>query len=130
MRNHRFAAVALGLFLFSMFASARTTQGVLDGVVLNGKGAPVAFAEVLWQGADGKAPHAIRTSRTGYFRIAGVPQGLYDVRAEGLGMVSDWEHNVFVPTGKVATVTLRLTHRIPPAGTRGSNKGATIGSKP
>jgi len=130
MRNHRFAAVAFGLLLLSGLACARTTEGVLDGVVLSGKGAPVAFAAVFWQAADGKAPHAVRANKSGYFRIPGVPRGLYDIRAEGLGMVSDWEHNIYVPTGKVASVTLRLTHRIPPPGTTGSNKGATIGSKP
>jgi len=129
MRKHRFAAVAFGLFLVSTFASGRTTEGVLDGVVLNTKGAPVAFAAVFWQGADGKAPHALRANHNGYFRIAGVSQGLYDVRAEGLGMISDWEHNVYVPTGKVATVTLRLTHRLPPAGSTGSTTGSTTGSK-
>lgn len=129
MRKHRFAAVAFGLLLVATFASARATEGVLDGVVLNAKGAPVAFAQVLWQGADGKAPHALRANHDGHFRIAGVHQGLYDVRAEGLGMISDWEHNVYVPTGKVASVTLRLTHRISPTGSTGSTPGSTTGSK-
>ena len=123
MRKHVLAALIFGLFLVATFACARTTEGVLDGVVLNGKGAPVAFAAVFWQAADGKAPHAVRANRSGYFRIAGVPGGLYDLRAEALGMVSDWEHNVYVPTGKVASVTLRLTHRIPPpAGSTGSKR--------
>jgi Carboxypeptidase regulatory-like domain len=122
MRKHHLAAVIFGLFLVSTFACGRTTEGVLDGVVLNGKGAPVAFAAVFWQAADGKAPHAVRANKSGYFRIPGVPRGLYDVRAEGLGMVSDWEHNIYVPIGKVASVTLRLTHRIPPPGSTGSTK--------
>lgn len=121
MRRLLFATAAFGL-LFATVACARTLEGSLDGVVLNAKGAPVAFAEILWQAADGKAPHALRANRNGYFRIAGIRQGLYDIRAEGLGMVSDWEHNVFVPTGKVASVTLRLTHRIPPAGSKGAAK--------
>jgi carboxypeptidase family protein len=124
MRKHLFAALALGLFLVSTFTFARPTEGVLDGVVLNAKGSPVAYAQVLWQAADGKAPHALRANGNGYFRIAGVRQGLYDVRAERLGMVSDWEHNVWVPTGKVATVTLRLTHHIPRAGSTGVSTGS------
>lgn len=122
MRKVHLAAFALGLVLVAAFAFAKTTEGALDGVVLNGKGAPVAFAEILWQAADGKAPHALRANRVGYFRIAGIRQGLYDVRAEGQGMVSDWEHNVFVPTGKVASVTLRLTHRIPPIASKSAAK--------
>lgn len=122
MRRHHLAGLIFGLFLVATLACGRTTQGVLDGVVLNGKGAPVAFAAVFWQAADGKAPHAVRANKSGYFRIAGVPRGLYDLRAEGLGMASDWEHNVYVPIGKVASVTLRLTHRIPPPGSTGSTK--------
>ena len=103
------ATAALALLLASTFAFARISEGVLDGVVVNGKGAPVAFAAVVWQGADGKAPHALRANGNGRFRIAGVHQGLYDIRAEALGMTSEWEHNVLVRSGRVASVTLRLT---------------------
>jgi hypothetical protein len=122
MRKSLSMALACGLLFAAALAFAKTTEGVLDGVVLNGKGAPVAFAAVFWQGADGKAPHAVRANKSGYFRIPGVPRGLYDVRAQGLGMVSDWEHNIYVPTGKVASVTLRLTHRIPPPGSTANSK--------
>jgi hypothetical protein len=110
----RFAAFIFALLFIAPYAHSRPAEGVLDGVVLNGKGAPVAFAEILWQAADGTAPHALRANANGYFRIAGVRQGLYDIRAERSGMVSDWEHNIYVRTGKVATVTLRLTRHIAP----------------
>ena len=122
MRKPLVMAVAFGLLFVATSACGRTTEGALDGVVLNGKGAPVAFAQILWQAADGKAPHAVRANGSGHFHIAGVRQGLYDIRAEGLGLVSDWEHNVYVPTGKVANVTLRLTHRIPPPGSSAPSK--------
>lgn len=115
MRKHRFAALIFGLLFVVPYACSKPAEGVLDGVVLNGKGAPVAFAAVVWQGADGKAPHALRADGNGYFRIVGVRQGLYDIRAQRSGMVSDWEHNIYVRTGRVSSVTLRLTHRITPA---------------
>ena len=121
MRKSLSMALAFGLFFAAGLACAKTTEGVLDGVVLSGKGAPVAFAEVLWQAADGKAPHALRANGNGHFHID-VRQGLYDIRAESSGMVSDWEHNIFVRTGKVASVTLRLTHRIPPPGSSSGSK--------
>jgi hypothetical protein len=108
MRKAHFGVGTLALLLISAFAYGRTSEGALDGVVLS-KGAPVAFAEVLWQTADGKAPHALRTNASGHFRIAGVRQGLYELRAEALGMTSDWEHNVLVRAGRVSTVTLRLS---------------------
>lgn len=110
MRKLVFSAAALTLLLTVAAGYARPTEGALDGIVVNGKGLPVAFAEVFWQTADGRAPHAVRANGKGYFRIEGIRQGLYEVRAQGLGMTSQWEHNVWVPAGRVATVTLHLTH--------------------
>ena len=100
---------AMALLLVATLAYARSAEGVLGGVVVNSKGVPVAFAEILWQAADGKAPHAMRANGKGQFRIAGVRQGLYDVRAEALGLTSEWEHNVLVRSGRVSSVTLHLT---------------------
>ncbi len=111
MRKLRFAALTLLLLLAPILARSRSVGGILDGVVLSGKGARVAFAEVFWQTADGRAPHAVRADGSGHFRIAGLRQGLYEVRAQGLGMTSEWEHNVWVPAGREANLTLRLTHR-------------------
>ncbi len=109
MRKIWFATGALALLFIAAFAYARVAEGVLDGVVLNSKGAPVAFADVFWQGADGKAPHATHTNGKGYFRIAGVNQGLYDIRAQAFGLTSEWEHNILVRSGKVVSLTLHLT---------------------
>ena len=110
MRKLCLTAGALFLLFAVALAYSRSAEGVLDGVVVNGKGAPVAFAQVFWQTADGKAPHAARANGKGYFRIVGISQGLYDVRAQALGLTSEWEHNIFVRSGRAATVTLHLTH--------------------
>jgi Carboxypeptidase regulatory-like domain len=110
MRKPRFAAGLFALLFAAALAYGRSAEGALDGVVLNGKGVPVAFAQVFWQTADGRAPHAVRANRSGRFRIAGISQGLYEVRGQALGMTSEWEHNVWVPAGRAASVTLRLTH--------------------
>jgi len=108
MRKPCFIAGAVALLFLAAFAYGKIADGVLDGVVLNGNGVPVAFAEVFWQAADGKAPHATRANGRGRFRIAGVSQGLYDLRAQAAGMTSEWEHNVLVRSGKVSSVTLHL----------------------
>lgn len=110
MRKVRLAAGVLVVVFVTAFAYAKVTEGTLNGVVVSHKGVPVAFAEVFWQTADGRAPHAVRANGKGYFRIGGIRQGLYEVRAQGLGMTSEWEHNVWVPAGRVATITLHLTH--------------------
>lgn len=116
MRKLRFAALTLLLLLAPILARSRSVEGALDGVVLSGKGARVAFADVFWQTADGRAPHAVRADGNGHFRIGRLRQGLYEVRAQGLGMTSEWEHNVWVPAGREANVTLRLTHRTAQSG--------------
>jgi len=104
-------------------AYANIVDGVLHGIVLNAKGAPVKAADVFWQTADGKAPHAARTDASGRFRIANVRQGLYEVRAQAAGMTSEWEHNVVVRPGREASLTLRLSRRIPQPAASGPSGG-------
>lgn len=120
MHKPSFAAGVLALLFVAALAYSNSAEGILDGVVLNGKGAPVAFAQVSWQTADGKAPHALLTDGKGCFRIAGVHSGLYEVRAQASGLTSEWEHNVLVRSGKVASVTLHLTR---PRSRSGSGNG-------
>jgi hypothetical protein len=117
MRKLRFGAGIVVLVVLAACAGgigyARPVDGVLGGIVLNAKGAPVSAAEILWQTADGQSPHAARTDAAGRFRISKLRQGLYDVRAEAAGMTSEWQHNVVVRPGGEANVTLRLSRRIP-----------------
>ena len=127
MRTLRLEAGTIVLFTLTacagVIAYARTAEGVLGGIVLNAKGAPVAAADVFWQTADGKAPHAAHTDAAGRFRIASVRQGLYEVRAQAAGMTSEWEHNVVVRPGGEARLTLRLSRRVPqPAASGASNR--------
>ena len=118
MRKLRFEAGTIILLVLAACAGgigyAKGVDGVLGGIVLNVTGAPVNAAEIFWQTADGKAPHAARTDATGRFHIANVRQGLYEVRAQAAGMTSEWQHNVVVRPGGEASVTLRLSKRIPP----------------
>jgi hypothetical protein len=127
MRKLRFEAAIIALMVLAACAAgigyAKGVDGVLGGIVLNAKGAPVNAAEIFWQSADGTAPHATRTDAGGRFRIAGVRQGLYDVRAQAAGMTSEWQHNVVVRPGGEASVTLRLSHRIPRPAAGGPSGG-------
>lgn len=125
MRKLRVGAGTIVLLALAACAAgivyAKTTDGVLGGIVLNAKGAPVGAADVFWQTADGKAPHAAHTDASGRFRIARVRQGLYEVRAQAAGMTSEWEHNVVVRPGGEASLTLRLSRRIPQPGASGAS---------
>ena len=119
MRKTGVTTAIFVLLIAAAFAYGRTAEGVLGGIVLNTKGVPVAAAQVFWQTADGKAPHAVRTDANGRFRIAGLRQGLYELRARASGMSSEWEHNVFVRAGATAGVTLRLSRAtVQPAASR------------
>ncbi len=87
---------------------------VLSGIVVSADGVPVNSAQVFWQAADGKSPHALRTDNSGRFQTQSVRAGLYEVRAQARGMWSEWEHNVVVRPVSGANVTLRLVRMSPP----------------
>jgi hypothetical protein len=109
MLKPKVAAAIFVLLIATVLAYGRTTEGILGGIVLNSKSAPVAAAQVFWQTADGKTPHAVRTDANGHFRVAGLREGLYDLRAQASGMSSEWQHNIFVRGGAAAALTLRLS---------------------
>jgi virginiamycin B lyase len=94
---------------------AKQKPGDLNGVVVNTKGAPVPGAQVLWQVSDGETPHVLHSDAQGHFHIGQLRTGLYDVRASANGAWTAWEHNVLVPPGGEANVTLRLALTPPPA---------------
>ena len=102
------------LWVGAALVSARPAGIVLQGVVVDSKGAPVA-ARVFIQSADGSEPHAFRTDSQGHFRRVLPRRGLYDVRAEAGGLWSEWQHNVLVKPGVHAEITLKLLRTAPPA---------------
>jgi virginiamycin B lyase len=93
---------------------AKQKPGSLEGEVVSAKGAPVAGAQILWQEADGRLPHVLRTDSHGHFQVDPLRAGLYEVRASAGGTWSEWEHNVMVRPGVAANVTLRLSFKTPP----------------
>jgi virginiamycin B lyase len=93
---------------------AKQKPGSLGGEVVNAKGAPVAGALILWQGADGETPHVLHSDAHGRFHIEPMHAGLYSLRASASGTWSEWEKNVLVRPGGDASVTLRLTYKAPP----------------
>src|SRR6202030_1392173 len=84
-----------------------------NGVVVNGKGAPVAGAQILWQASDGRIPHVLHSDAQGRFNIPQLRAGLYELRASAGGAWSEWVHNVSVHPGVDASVTLRLAFTPP-----------------
>jgi len=89
----------------------RGGNGTLSGIVLGPKNTGVADVHVVLQTSDGRNPHSTVTDAKGRFIFPFLKPGLYDVRAEGQGLSSEWKHNVFVPRGKQTNVTLHLRKR-------------------
>ncbi len=94
--------------------TAKQKPGSLEGEVVSAKGAPVAGAQIMWQDADGKMPHVLRTDAHGRFHVDPLRAGLYEVRASASGSWSEWEHNIMVRPGNAANVKLRLSFKAPP----------------
>jgi hypothetical protein len=109
-----FLILFAGLLSVVAAVAADPAGGILQGVVVNSKDAPVARAAVFVQSADGTSPRAYRTDARGNFHIPYLRMGLYDVRAEGAGMWSEWNHNVVIRSGKSVNVKLKLVRSEPP----------------
>ncbi len=106
---------ATGLLAWALAAPAARAPGSLSGTVFGPEGKAVPGARVILQLSDGTHPHTAQTDAKGHFRFPALRQGNYDLRAQGQGNWSDWEHNVLVRAGKETRVTLRLLLKEPPA---------------
>ena len=90
-----------------------TARGTIEGEVVDANGAPVPGAEIVWQTADGRMPHALRSGPHGRFRIAYVRPGLYELRAGVRGTSSDWDRNLLVRRGRETHLLLQLSSTPP-----------------
>jgi hypothetical protein len=92
-------------------------NATLSGVVIGPDDKPVAHASVSYQSADGSAPHVVHTDSQGRFTIPKLKADIYDIRASGKGVFSDWEKNVNLRPGQTKSVTLHLIYakKIPKA---------------
>jgi hypothetical protein len=114
----------LAVFLLALAAvrgvsAAPQSKGnsTLSGVVLGPDDRPVPHASVSYQSSDGRAPHAARADSRGHFTITKLHADVYDLRASGKGVFSDWEKNIVLRPGQTKTVTLHLIYakKIPKA---------------
>jgi len=109
------AAMATLLFsaalLFSPGAAAQSPKksaGILVGTVLGADEKPVPHAAISCESSGGIHPRAVHADERGHFRITGLKQDNYDLRASANGAYSDWERNIPVKLGSTKEVTLRL----------------------
>lgn len=120
-----FAALLLMLLAAQNMAAQKKSGTVLSGVVLGPDDKPVAHASVTYQSSAGLAPHAVHTDAQGRFTITKLRSNdIYDLRASGKGVYSEWEKNVSVRSGHTKSITLRLIYakEIPKAYTKSTAK--------
>ncbi len=108
------------LFAVSALLAAESL-GTISGVVLNAvSGAPLASSTVTLTQADGAPLRSFTTDRRGRYVFAGVPQGLYAVRASRPGFAAGrygqkaWNHTgrvIELGAGAGFTAEVRL-HRL------------------
>lgn len=82
----------------------------ISGVVLGPDDRPVPHASVSYQLSSGNLPHVVRTDSHGHFVISKLKADVYDVRASGKGVFSDWARNISLRSGQSKSVTLRLIY--------------------
>jgi hypothetical protein len=102
------------LVLSSFFAgsahaqTAKKIDTVIAGTVFGADGKVVPAASVTCQSSAGIRPRVVHTDAKGHYRITGLKQDAYDLRASANGAYSDWEKNIPLHAGQTKDVTLRL----------------------
>jgi hypothetical protein len=85
-------------------------SSTLSGVVLGPDDKPVAHASVSYQSSSGSAPHVVHTDSHGHFAISKLKADIYDLRASGKGVFSEWQKNITLRSGETKDLTLRLIY--------------------
>ncbi len=97
------------LFAPGLHAQKRDQGDVtITGVVLGADEKPVPAAAVTCQSSAGVQPRVVHTDKNGHYRITGLKQDFYDLRATANGAYSDWEKNIPLRKAQTKEVTLRL----------------------
>jgi uncharacterized membrane protein len=105
-------ASLLALVTIRGVSAAPQSKGssTLSGVVLGPDDKPVAHASVSYQSSSGSAPHVVHTDSHGHFAISKLKADIYDLRASGKGVFSEWQKNITLRSGETKDLTLRLIY--------------------
>jgi uncharacterized membrane protein len=110
--NRIFFGIALIFSLAFVGSAAAQTRSksdtVLMGMVIGADGKPVPAAAVNCQSSAGIRPRVVHTDAKGRYRITGLKEDSYDLRASSKGAYSDWERNIPLRKGQTKEFTLHL----------------------
>ena len=95
--------------LHPQLPNAQERAGILQGVVKNSSGAPLAGAFVKMKNAERRLSFMVITQAQGRYAVNTLPAGKYIVQAVGGDYQSEWSAPMDVAAGRRATVDLTLT---------------------
>jgi len=93
-------------FFISACAIASGSEGIIEGVILDGDNKPLVSLKVQLENAAGKVIGQAQTDNKGDFTISGIAPGIYSVNAEKSGSFADVE--VQVTAGETSKTRLTL----------------------
>jgi hypothetical protein len=112
-------AVIIAILLLALLAVRRVSaapqsksQGssTITGTVVGPDDRPVPHASVSYELSSGSSPHVVRTDSHGHFTINKLKADVYDLRASGRGVFSEWQKNINLRKGQTKSVTLQLIY--------------------
>src|SRR5512138_2198265 len=106
--EHRAGWVALTLMILSGAAGAQTVTGTLDGRITDPAGAVVPNVTVVAKHAETGLERRTASNETGYFQIAFVPLGRYEITAQAAGFATVIAKDIEVTLNRTTTVPLTL----------------------
>src|SRR5690348_3938215 len=115
MRGYSFAAVLMATVLCAVSLRAADNPGVVQGVVKDKAGAPVAGAFVKLKNADRRLTFMVVSQAQGRYTVNNLPVGKYVVQGVGGEFQSAVSSPVDVEAGKPAAVDVALTDQRAPA---------------
>jgi virginiamycin B lyase len=107
--------VAAVVFLLPYAAQGQDRAGVLQGIVKDASGGPVAGAFVKMKNEQRRLTFMVVSQPQGRFSLNNLPSGKYAVQAIGGEHQSDWSAPVEVVADKPATINVSLTVSRAPA---------------
>lgn len=110
-RTHARAILLFSLLAFATGIEAQTTKkdrGTISGVVYGADGRAVPAAAVTCQSSAGIRPRIVHTDAKGRYRVTGLKEDAYDLRATANGAYSDWEKNIPLRKGQSKEIDLHL----------------------
>jgi hypothetical protein len=108
MRSSRKSVLLALVFSAPLTAGAQVTTARVEGRVLDASGAAIQAATVTALHGGTRASRSVETDSSGWYRIAGLPVGSYEVTASRTGFASQVRSGVTLRIGQEATLDFSL----------------------